>query len=334
MTSCVVLLFSKNIVLFLGGTGELYSYTKEYLDTIILFSIFFMSGYAMEVYIRLDGNPTFPMISVITGGVMNVIMDYILIVVFPYGIKGAAFATGLSQITTSSILLIYILTRSRNLKFVKINNFLKKIGRIIYIGFSEFLAEVSTGISIFLFNMNILHILGDNGVSAFSIISYITTFVTMAMIGFNQGLQPIVSYNLGKKNFENIRKVFKIALATVILFGIIFYGIVNIFTENIVKSFVNDQNTINLTIKSIKIYSIAYIVSGINIVCAGYFTSIKKVKQATFITALRGIILIFIFISILPKFWGETGLWLTVPIAELVTLIISVYFISKLKKEQ
>ncbi|WP_366938449.1 MATE family efflux transporter [uncultured Cetobacterium sp.] len=265
---------------------------------------------------------------------MNVIMDYILIVIFPYGIKGAAFATGLSQMTTSSILLIYILTKSKKLKFVKINNFFKRVANIIYIGFSEFLAEVSTGISIFLFNMNILYLIGDDGVSAFGIISYITTFVTMAMIGFNQGLQPIVSYNLGKKNYENIQKAFKISIITVFLFGLAFYGIVNSFTKNIIQSFVKDSNTINLTIKALRIYSIAYIVSGINIVCAGYFTSIKKIKKATFITALRGIILIFILINTLPKIWGVTGLWLTVPIAELVTLIISITFIFKLKKEQ
>ena len=310
LTTCVVLIFSNSIVKFLGGHGELFIYTKEYLTTIILFSIFFMSGYAMEVYIRLDGNPTFPMISVITGGLMNILMDYILIVHLSLGVRGAAIATGVSQITTSSILLIYILTRSKNLKFVRFNNFFKRVSKIIYTGFSEFLAEVSTGISIYLFNIFILKIIGDNGVSAFGIISYITTFVTMAMIGFNQGLQPIISYNLGMKNFKNISKVFKIGIFTVLLTGFIFYSSINLFIYPIIESFIKDTTTINLTVSALRIFSISYLISGLNIVCAGYFTAIKKVNRATTITALRGIILIFIFINILPKILGANGLWL------------------------
>lgn len=329
MATSVVLLFSDSIVEFLGGTDELFLYTKEYLTTIIIFSVCFMCGYAMEVYIRIDGNPTFPMISVISGGILNVILDYLFIAVLKMGIRGAAIATGLAQITMSIILLTYILKRAKKLKFIRIDNFFRRVFKIIYTGLSEFLAEVSTGISIYVFNIAILKEIGDIGVSAFGIISYITTFVTMAMIGFNQGLQPIVSINLGKKNYKNIKKVFKIALGTVVITSLLFYAIINIFTLDIIEAFIRERLAIELTKKSLRLYSIAYIISGINILIAGYFTSINKVKQASTITALRGIILIIILINILPRFLGDVGLWLTVPIAEVLTLIISLFFLKR-----
>nr|WP_307775666.1 MATE family efflux transporter [uncultured Cetobacterium sp.] len=262
---------------------------------------------------------------------MNVIMDYILIVIFSLGIKGAAFATGISQITTSSILLIYILKKSKKIKFIKIDNIIKNSLKIIYTGISEFLAEVSTGISIYLFNISILKFMGSNGVTAFGIISYITTFVTMAMIGFNQGLQPIVSFNLGKKDFVSIKKIFRIAILIVLITGFLFYSVINIFSENIIHSFIEDENVVLLTKSALFLYSLSYLISGLNIVSAGYFTAIKKVKQATIITALRGIILIFVFLYILPKIFGEVGLWLTVPSAELLTLILALIFLYKFR---
>ncbi len=331
IATSAVLIFSDSIVRFLGGTDELFLYTKEYLTTVILFSICFMCGYAMEVYIRIDGNPTFPMISVISGGILNVILDYLFIAVLKMGIRGAAIATGLAQISMSIILLTYILKKSKKLKFVKIDNFFRRVFKIISMGISEFLAEVSTGISIYFFNIAILKEIGDIGVTAFGIISYITTFVTMAMIGFNQGLQPIVSLNLGRKDYKKIRKVFKIAIITVIISSLLFYLVINIFTIDIIKAFINEKVAINLTKRSMKIYSLSYLLSGINILIAGYFTSINKAKQASIITALRGIILIIVLIYILPLVFGELGLWLTVPISETITLIISLIFLKRFK---
>ncbi|WP_297487320.1 MATE family efflux transporter, partial [uncultured Cetobacterium sp.] len=147
----------------------------------------------------------------------------------------------------------------------------------------------------------------------------------------NQGLQPIVSLNLGRKDYKKIRKVFKIAIITVIISSLLFYLVINIFTIDIIKAFINEKVAINLTKRSMKIYSLSYLLSGINILIAGYFTSINKAKQASIITALRGIILIIVLIYILPLVFGELGLWLTVPISETITLIISLIFLKRFK---
>lgn len=317
------------VINFLGGGGNLYPYVKDYLSVIILFCVCYMTGYALEIYIKVDGNPVYPTLCVITGGVVNILLDYIFVVIFHWGIKGAAFATGLSQVTTTSLLFYSIFFRTKRIKFVKIKYSLLNLLKIMKVGFAEFLAEVSTGISIFVFNLVILKNLGEKGVSAFGIIGYISSFITMTMIGFNQGVQPILSFNLGAKEHKKIFEIIKNSFFILGVLGVFFYTLINIFSANIVSIFLNDVKDINLTKKALTTYSFAYLICGFNIFSAGYFTAVDMVKISTIITMLRGILLLVLFIHILPIFLGTTGIWITMFVTEGITLIFSYIFMKK-----
>lgn len=317
------------VINFLGGGGNLYPYVKDYLSVIILFCVCYMTGYALEIYIKVDGNPVYPTLCVITGGVVNILLDYIFVVIFHWGIKGAAFATGLSQVTTTSLLFYYIFFRTKRIKFVKIKYSLLNLLKIMKVGFAEFLAEVSTGISIFVFNLVILKNLGEKGVSAFGIIGYISSFITMTMIGFNQGVQPILSFNLGAKEHKKIFEIIKNSFFILGVLGVFFYTLINIFSANIVSIFLNDVEDINLTKKALTTYSFAYLICGFNIFSAGYFTAVDMVKISTIITMLRGILLLVLFILILPIFLGTIGIWITMFVTEGITLIFSYIFMKK-----
>lgn len=317
------------VINFLGGGGNLYPYVKDYLSVIILFCVCYMTGYALEIYIKVDGNPVYPTLCVITGGVVNILLDYIFVVIFHWSIKGAAFATGLSQVTTTSLLFYHIFFRTKRIKFVKIKYSLLNLLKIMKVGFAEFLAEVSTGISIFVFNLVILKNLGEKGVSAFGIIGYISSFITMTMIGFNQGVQPILSFNLGAKEHKKIFEIIKNSFFILGVLGIFFYTLINIFSANIVSIFLNDVEDINLTKKALTTYSFAYLICGFNIFSAGYFTAVDMVKISTIITMLRGILLLVLFILILPIFLGTTGIWITMFVTEGITLIFSYIFMKK-----
>jgi putative MATE family efflux protein len=317
------------VINFLGGGGNLYPYVKDYLSVIILFCVCYMTGYALEIYIKVDGNPVYPTLCVITGGVVNILLDYIFVVIFHWGIKGAAFATGLSQVTTTSLLFYYIFFRTKRIKFIKIKYSLLNLLKIMKVGFAEFLAEVSTGISIFVFNLVILKNLGEKGVSAFGIIGYISSFITMTMIGFNQGVQPILSFNLGAKEHKKIFEIIKNSFFILGVLGVFFYTLINIFSANIVSIFLNDIEDINLTKKALTTYSFTYLICGFNIFSAGYFTAVDMVKISTIITMLRGILLLVLFILILPIFLGTTGIWITMFVTEEITLIFSYIFMKK-----
>lgn len=329
LISILITIFMEPVINFLGGGGNLYPYVKDYLSVIILFCVCYMTGYALEIYIKVDGNPVYPTLCVITGGVVNILLDYIFVVIFHWGIKGAAFATGLSQVTTTSLLFYYIFFRTKRIKFVKIKYSLLNLLKIMKVGFAEFLAEVSTGISIFVFNLVILKNLGEKGVSAFGIIGYISSFITMTMIGFNQGVQPILSFNLGAKEHKKIFEIIKNSFFILGVLGVFFYTLINIFSANIVSIFLNDIEDINLTKKALTTYSFAYLICGFNIFSAGYFTAVDMVKISTIITMLRGILLLVLFIHILPIFLGTTGIWITMFVTEGITLIFSYIFMKK-----
>lgn len=317
------------VINFLGGGGTLYPYVKDYLSVIILFCICYMTGYALEIYIKVDGNPIYPTLCVITGGIVNIVLDYIFVVIFHWGIKGAAFATGLSQVTTTSLLFYYIFFKTDKIKFVKIKYSIFNLLKIMKVGFAEFLAEVSTGISIFVFNLVILKNLGEKGVSAFGIIGYISSFITMTMIGFNQGVQPILSFNLGAKENKKIFEIIKTSFLILATLGIVFYTLINIFSIEIVSIFLNDIEDIKLTQKALTLYSFAYLICGFNIFSAGYFTAMDMVKISTIITLLRGVLLLILFIFTLPIFLGTTGIWITMFITEGFTLGVSYLFMKK-----
>lgn len=316
------------VINFLGGNGILYPYVKDYLSIIILFCICYMTGYALEIYIKVDGNPVYPTLCVITGGVVNIFLDYVFVVIFHWGIKGAALATGLSQVTTTSLLFYYIFFKTKKIKFTKIKYSILNLLKIMKVGFAEFLAEVSTGISIFVFNLVILKELGEKGISAFGIIGYVSSFITMTMIGFNQGVQPILSFNLGAREYKKIFKIIKISFFILGGLGIFFYTLINIFSFEIVSIFLRDLEDISLTQHALIFYSFAYIICGFNIFTAGYFTAIDMVKISTIITLLRGVILLIIFIITLPKILGTNGIWLTMFITEMMTLLASYIFMK------
>lgn len=325
----MITIFIEPVINFLGGGGNLYPYVKDYLSVIILFCVCYMTGYALEIYIKVDGNPVYPTLCVITGGIVNILLDYIFVVIFHWGIKGAALATGLSQVATTSLLFYYIFFRTKRIKFIKIKYSLLNLLKIMKVGFAEFLAEVSTGISIFVFNLVILKNLGEKGVSAFGIIGYISSFITMTMIGFNQGVQPILSFNLGAKEHKKIFEIIKNSFFILGVLGVFFYTLINIFSANIVSIFLNDIEDINLTKKALTTYSFAYLICGFNIFSAGYFTAVDMVKISTIITMLRGILLLVLFILILPIFLGTTGIWITMFVTEGITLIFSYIFMKK-----
>lgn len=328
LISLIITIFIDPIIYFLGGNDILYPYIKDYLRIIILFCTCYMTGYALEIYIKVDGNPVYPTLCVVTGGVVNILLDYIFVVLFHFGIKGAALATGLSQITTTSLLFYYIFFKTKRVKFTKITYSIFNLLKIMKVGFAEFLAEVSTGISIFVFNLVILKQLGESGISAFGIIGYISSFITMTMIGFNQGVQPIFSFNLGAKEYKKISQIMKISFSILALLGIFFYTIINIFSLNIVTVFLSEIKDISLTQRALTIYSFAYLICGFNIFIAGYFTALDRVKLSTIITSLRGIVLLITLILLLPKLFGTPGIWITVFVTELLTLVVSIIFIK------
>ena len=334
--SLLVLLNLERVINILGAnkSQEVYQYVKDYLSVIVFFSVFYMSGYAFEIYIKIDGKPSYPTICVLVGGITNLILDYLFVVVFHYGVTGAAIATGISQVTCCSMLLFYIVFKAKKIKFKKSFRFdFDRIIKIFKTGFSEFLTEISSGILILIYNLVILKRIGVIGVSIFGTISYISSFITMTMIGFSQGIQPIISYNLGKKNYKNLRDILKISITSLGILGIVCFILITSSSEYIGRIFFKEKDMILRVKDVLRVYSLSYLLIGINIFISAYFTALKRVTYSAFITFPRGILFNSILLLILPTIFGNKSIWFVTFLSEVLSVFICLFLLKKLKRE-
>lgn len=327
--------FPDKIVNILGANKIITDDASIYLFYLSFFTVFYLLSYGLEIFVRIDGNTFYSLICIIIGALLNIVLDYLFIIKFNMGIMGAGLATGIAQFGTAISLAYYLFFKSTKLKFSFIKIDVLQTLKVLYNGSSEFLTEIATGIVIMAFNINIINIIGEKGVSAFGIISYISTLVTMTMIGFSQGLQPVISYNYGAKNFKRIKKTMKISSITVVSLGIFFFLICNIFTKEIISLFIKDDiNLFEITKSAINLYSFTYILMGINIIISAYFTSIEDAFISALLSVLRGMIFINVLLFTFPKFLGIKGIWLVAPINEFLSMGVSIgiFFTFGIKK--
>ncbi|MGL4787732.1 MAG: MATE family efflux transporter, partial [Cetobacterium sp.] len=294
------------------------------------FTLFYMLSYGFESFVRIEGSPNYSLLCILGGAIMNIVLDYFLIVILDMGIKGAAIATGAAQMTTALMLGYYLLFKAKKLRYTFTKFNLKTIGSILYNGSSEFLTEMATGVVIMAFNINIMAIIGNDGISAFSVISYISTLVTMTMIGFSQGLQPIISFNYGAQSNKRVLKILKIGTITVFSLGIFFFFIINMFANELVSIFIKENKELFiLTKEAVIYYSFTYILMGINIIISSYFTAVEDAFISSILSVLRGLIFINILLFLLPGIFNTKGIWLSAPVNELIMLVVSSIFFIK-----
>ncbi|MCC5910547.1 MAG: MATE family efflux transporter [Clostridiaceae bacterium] len=332
------LLFLENIAIFLGATQETLLYVKDYLRIIIIFSTFFMIAYSLEVLVKADGHPMYSIIFVTLAAIINIVLDYIFVIRLNYGIQGAAWATGFSQLISCIAFLLHFIVGKSNLKFTKPKLDFDLIKSIFTIGVPASLTELSGGFSTFIFNFVIIKFIGPYGLAAFGIIMYLNNIALMTMIGINQGMQPLISFYHGKKDYENIKRLLNLGLKTALIFGLLFFISSQIFTEQLASLFISpmEKEVFKIALTALRTFSFGFLISGVNIVFSGYFTAIKETKKATIISSLRGYIFISIVLFTLPTIWQDFGIWIAPLFYEILTLSVSltIYFKTKVTFNQ
>ncbi|MGB5824723.1 MAG: MATE family efflux transporter [Proteocatella sp.] len=323
--------------LFLGATPSTAGMIKDYLEIILWFAIFFIVSYQFEVLVKTDGSPRLATIGVIISALTNVILDYIFIAVWGWGIQGAALATGISQVASTIIFSAYFLSKKSKLSFMKIKFEHFKIAiyrRIIALGISDSLTELSAGIIVFIFNQTILKIIGEQGIVTYTIISYANLLVLMTMIGIAQGMQPLVSYYFGKGDSKTYNYFFKLSIAMVAMCALLIMYMSFFKTENIVNAFIGqgDMELFNYSVAAFRMFSTSFIIVGFNIVISGFFVAVEKPFQAILISLSRGLFVLAISLGTMIMLMGERGIWISPCISEAVVLIISVVFYMNYKK--
>lgn len=326
----MTLIFIEPICKVLGATPELMPLVKDYLAILCIFTPIFTGSGLLSGGIRSMGKPTYSMICTVIGSVLNILFDYFFVVVWGMGVSGAALASGLAFMIAFLVGFVAYLPRKNVLHFTRCSLDYKKIGRFLYNGSSEALTEVSVAFSTYLFNIVLLIRIGEKGVSAFSIITYVTSLIIAVLLGVATGIAPITGYNYGAGHEERVIALNNLALKVMFTLGILCTLCMFIFGRPLILLFApGDEALIQMTVWATKLYSLAFLVNGINILASSYFTALEDAKTSALISLLRGIILIFIGILILPVLVGDAGIWLTVFFSEIMTLLYTQYLFKK-----
>ena len=322
--------FLDEIAIILGATKEVLALVKEYMIVVVGGTIPFVMGSILAPFIRADKAPKRAMFAVIFSGFLNIILDYIFVFPLNMGMKGAAIATVFSYTISFLILLTHLLSKNNTLSFKKDFYKLSYVFRIIKCGLPSLFIEVSLGFVIFIFNIQILKLIGDDGVTAYSIISNIGIIAVALFNGISQTIQPLVSINIGANLKDRALKLRNLGLSTALLIGVVFFILCILFPDQIVRIFVKpSEKVLSIAINSIRIYSIAFIIMGINMVTGAYFQSVELAKESFIIAFSRGLLFVTICVFILPIFFGINGVWLSVPIGEILTLIVVIILLKR-----
>lgn len=334
LITLLCLLNIDRISLFLGATENTFYLVKDYLKIIISFNGFFIISYCLEVLTKADGYPYLAIVGMIISALTNIILDFLFVIVLDFGIKGAAYATIISQGVSFIFFLSHFMSKKSKLTLTKFEFKVKYLKRILSIGFPDAITELTSGIVILLFNQTILIYIGESGIVTYSIICYVGTLVIMTMIAITQGMQPLCSYYYGKEEFKTIKKLIKMGLKAVSISSIAIFIICIVFAKEIVYIFIKDSSSplFTYSISAFRLFSSSFLVLGFNVLVSGYFASIEEAFKATIISISRGLIFISLALFSLSFYFGDTGIWIATLISELICLLLSSYLLLKRNK--
>lgn len=332
LQSIILFLFTDKIVLGLGGNGELFSYTMEYLKPLSL-GIFLQVMYVgTNEMIIGSGAPKKAMLIGLIGCLTNIILDPIFIHGFGLGMKGAALATIIGSFMAVISQLIYLSRYSLHLKLRLEEMALKwnRVKELSVIGTPAFLVQFFTAIVVILTNIILKRLGGDLYIATFGILSSLYLIVFLPIVAIYQGTQPILGYNYGRENTSRVQKICKKALiySTIIsAFGFIVTVIAGDLFMNIFAK--TDQQLKLAAINSSKVYFSMIFFLGINVIGAGYFQAIGKFKTSLILNISKQLILTIPLIFILSWKFGIKGLWLATAVTEFIMAIITLIYLKK-----
>ena len=328
--SVIVLLNLDWVAHFLGSAPENHHLVKEYVGVIAAFSVFFTVSYNLEVQVKADGAPHVSIIGVTSCGLMNVLLDYIFVMHFHWGVWGAALATGLSQATSTLGFVVYFLTHRYPLRFGRFKPDFWAYRRIIPLGTADGLSELSNGFVMFLFNHIIQRVIGLDALVSYTIIGYVNTLVINCMIGIAHGIQPLSSFHLGAGERHMCHKFLAFGVRTAAVFAVIFFAGCQLLAAPIVGMFLeHDSALFASSVSALRLYSFAFLLVGFNVVVSGFFTAMEHPFPSLTISFGRGLVLIAGCLLVLSSLFGATGIWLSPLASEAICLVSTVFFLVR-----
>ncbi len=323
LISVLGLIFLEPLMYLLGSTDTILPHAKSYAGWILLSGPFFTSSCVLNNILRYEGMSFYAMIGMTIGGLLNIILDPLFIIVFQMGTSGAGLATALSQVVSFSILLYMFLSGKTQSRLRKPQNLFPQIPSILKIGFPALLRQGLGSLSILILNHQ-AGIYGDAAVAAMSIVGRITNFVFSVGIGIGQGFQPVAAFNYGAKKYPRVKKGFWFTTLAGQLLISILAAACYVFAAPAARLFQPDPSVVKIAVPALKMGCLGCLLLPFSTAGNMMFQSTGKAGRSAVLSAMRSGLCYIPAILILPSFLGLIGIQIAQPLADVITFIVSV----------
>lgn len=333
--SVIGFVFIRPISYLLGATDAMIGDCVEYGRMIFLFTTAFMMQNVFQSFLVTAEKPRLGLLATVGAGVTNMALDAWFIVGLGWGVKGAALATGISQTVGGILPLIYFLRPNSSL--LKITR-TKLEGRPVFLavtnGSSELMSNISASVVSMIYNFQLMKFAGEDGVAAYGVLMYVQFVFIALFIGYAIGSAPIVGYHYGATNHSELKNMLKKSIIIMSISGVIMTLLAQALALPIAKVFVGyDEGLFDMTVHAFRVFSFSFILAGINIFASSFFTALNNGAVSAAISFLRTLIFQSTAVIVLPMIWELDGIWLSITVAEVFALIISVTFLAAKRKK-
>lgn len=309
------------LVLLLGARGDMIEPGLAYLRTLMAFGPVLTGAFALSHFVRVDQRPGLASAGLAISAGVNVVLDYLFIVRWGMGVRGAALASGIGLTCTLAIFLLHFASSRAGLSLVRHGIGWKETLRASINGGAECINEVSIGIVMLLLNLMMVQHLGTAGVAAFSVVNYASWFGLTLAFGFSDSLAPLISANYGARRPGRVRGFLRTGLGTLLGIGLFMFAVFALAPNAIADLFLpGDARVAAVAVDFMSIYKWSFLCSGLNMGLICYFTGLHRTAQASGLALLRGLLLPVLCLALLPRLWGVFGIYAAIPLAEILTL--------------
>ena len=336
----ICLLFLDPILRFFGASDATLPYARDFMRVILAGNVFSHMYFGMNAVLRAASKPRMAMFATIFTVGMNILLDVVFILWWHWGIKGAAFATIISQVLALCWQMKLFTNKSELLHLKRGIYKLKSslVRNIISIGISPFLMNACACVIVIFINNQLVRFGGDMAVGAYGIANSIAMIFVMFVIGLNQGMQPIAGYNYGAQQYDRMMRVVKLSIITAVCIMLTGWSLAMFAPYHCARMFTTDPELIQGSIKAIHIIMMMFPLIGSQMVITNFFQCIGKVKISIFLSLSRQLLFLLPLLAILPNFYGINGVWASMPTSDFIAVVVAVtimlVFLRRFKKER
>lgn len=324
--------FMTPLLTLFGASSDVLPYASEYLSIIFKGVVFQALSFGMNNYIRAEGNPKVAMITMLLGAISNIIFDYIFIKIMGMGLTGAALGTIIAQAISAAWIFRYYLSGNSvlklHLKDLKLKmEYVKKINQF---GMPACLMQVAAALVVVILNNRLYLYGGDRAISAYGIINSAAMMILMPIFGISQGVQPIIGYNFGAKQFHRMKEAVVKGMIFATIIVLVGWTTTRIWPSNIINVFIKDDlELMNISLVAMKLQLLAFPIIGFQIIGSSYFQAVGKFKEATFLSLSRQLLILVPAIYFFSYKYQLTGVWMAGPVADSVSALFTIVLLGK-----